>query len=268
MARKSFVKKYKNQLMVAVAIVLALLMLIPAWIRSGTGGTVVSLSELKRYVIVPKSENETLILLFVGGPKECPICPQVINNVTQAINIVKTQFEKQLNGTIVFKIIQCNGFPNCSNKQARINVIWYKVPQVPILIIATNKLQVPIDPTGLGPDKLARLIVGWITVLKHAWLPPPTGKYVIYFYDDAHKSALIDTIKAEALQKGFKFVEMGCKQYPTNCTNTTVLSTMMLLGLRPQNLPFVMVIKNGKVVVATMPTTFDQVNKILKALQN
>ena len=254
--------------MVAVAVILALLMLIPAWLRSSTGGAVVSLSELKRYVIVPKNANETLLLLFVAGPKECPICPQVLSNVTQAVNIVKTQFGKQLNGTLTFKIIQCNGFPNCSNKQARINVIWYKVPQVPILVIVTNRLQVPIDPTGLGPKKLAKLIVGWITVLKHAWLPPPVGKYVLYFYDETHKSALIDTIRTEAIQKGFKFIAMGCQQYPTNCTNTTVLSTMMLLGLRPQNLPFVMVIKNGKVVVAAMPTSFEQVNKILKGLQN
>lgn len=261
-------KKYKNQLMVVLAIVLIALMLVPVWLRSGTGGAVITLSELKKYVILPKSTNETLVLLFVASPKECPICPQVLSNVTQAMNIVKTQFSKQINGTVVFKVIQCNNFPNCSNKEARVNVIWYKVPQVPILIITTNRLQIPIDPTGLGPDRLARLIVGWITVLKHAWLPPPVGKYVLYFYDSSHKSTLIDTIEAEALQKGFKFIEMGCQQYPTNCTNTTVLSTMMLLGLRPQNLPLIMVIKNGKVVVATSPTTFDSVNKILKALQN
>lgn len=191
-----------------------------------------------------------------------------MNNVTSAINILKSSLAKNLNTTIKFEVLQCANFPQCTDKRARINVIWYKVSQVPIIVIVTNRLEVPIDPTGLGPQRLARLIAAWITVLKHAWLPPPQGKYVLYFYDDQHKSALIDTIKSVALQKGYKFIPMGCASYPTNCTNVTVFSTMTLLGIRPQNLPLVMVIKDGRVVTVAQPTTFENVDKILKALQS
>ncbi len=239
----SFFRKYKRQILLGGALVFIILFLVPSYlIRTHP----ISAEELKKLMFIPPRDVPTVVLFIT---KDCNVCPQVIQNVTEAIkeaqNITGTQ--------IALKVFECQSLTVCNNKEAYINFRVYEVTQVPTMYIFYKGLMQRIDPTALPPKRLGQLLAAWIITVQHAWLPPDKGLYVVYFFDGNHTSPYVAEIASVAKNYGAKFIEMGCELYPQQCSNITVKATMILLGIRPQDLPLVLVFKDGRVVFAVRP---------------
>ena len=268
MPRKRGKVDKKRRMYIIISVVFAALMLLPAWFRSAPGGNVISKADLEKYLYTPDPRNLTIIL-FLASPKVCPLCPEVANNVTQAVELLKTlELHQKLNVTVTFKEFVCSNFPTCNNKEAAVNFQVYRVSQVPLILLSYRGFLVPIDPVGMGPQRLASLIFQWYTVMRSAWKPPEVGKYLLYLYDKAHESPYLTTLEEQAKLNGVTLVKLGCEQYPSNCTNTTALSTMLVLGVRPQDLPLAIVYKDGRAVAAAKVDVLKGVDVILQALKN
>ncbi len=271
MPRRKSKKDKKQKLYVIAAILFIVMMLVPIWLKGYTGGggtATITQEELKKYLFIPPPGNFT-VMLFIASAKECPTCPMVASNVTQAINILKNMFKTHhMNVTVEYKVFLCEGFPACKDKEALVNFKVYRVSSVPLLLLSYRGLLVPVDPTGLGPQRLAFLLFQWYNVMKEAWMPPKTGKYMLYLYDEEHKSPYLDTLLQQAKMNNVTVVQLGCKLYPSNCTNITALSTMLVLGLRPTDLPLVIVYKDGRAIAGAKVDNLQGVDKILQALKN
>ncbi|NPA85441.1 MAG: hypothetical protein GXO07_05520 [Crenarchaeota archaeon] len=273
MARKRR-RKSDRSAYALVALMFALMMLFSNWFSwfGGGGGkkgeAVFTQEEIKKYLYVPNPNNLT-ILLFVASIKECPICPIVVDNVTEAVNIFKDYAAKNnLNVSVAFKVFTCYGFPQCTNKEALINFKSYRITDVPVMLITYNGSLIVLNPVGFSPDELARAFLDAYHLLKVAWKPPREGKYLLYLYDSLHKSPFNVTLREQAAVSGVKFVELGCEVYPTNCTDIRALATMLTIGLRPNDLPLAIVFKDGQVVAAAKVDMLNGTNVILQALKD
>jgi len=270
MARRKREKRDKKQkLYIIVALVFIVLMLVPAWFRGfrGGGGGITQ-AELKKYLFVPPPSNFT-VMLFVASPKECGICPTVASNVTQAVQILKDFVQThKLNISITYKVFLCEGFPNCKDKEALVNFRVYRVSSVPLLLISYKGLLVPFDPVGIGPQRLAQILLQWYRLMEVAWKPPTKGKYLLYLYDKAHESPYLNTLIEQAKLNNVTVVELGCNSFPTNCTDPKALGTMAVLGVRPNDLPLAIVYKDGRAIAAAKVDQLQGVNEIIQALKN
>ncbi len=238
-----FFKKYKRQILIGGAIAFIVMFLVPSYlIRSHP----ISAEELKKLMFVPP-ENVPTVVLFIT--KDCGICSQVLQNVTEAIKIAQNITHTQ----IVLKVFECQSLAVCNNREAYINFRVYGVTQIPTMLIFYKGLMQHIDPTALPANKLGELLAAWIITVQNAWLPPNKGTYLVYFYDSNHTSPYVNEIASIAKNYGAKFIMMGCKFYPHQCSNVTVKATMIILGIRPQDLPLVLVFKDGRVVFAARP---------------
>jgi len=268
LARGKKERDKKRKLYVLVSALFAILMLVPAWLGRGGGGVAISKSDLEKYLFTPESDKYT-IMLFLASPKECPVCPEVANNVTQAVELLKQSIvENKLNITVEFKVFTCEGFPQCKDKEALVNFQVYRVSQVPLLLLSYRGLLVPFDPTGLGPRALASLLAQWYQVMSHAWRPPKEGKYLLYLYDKSHQSPYLDSLLKHAEANNVTVVELGCEAYPNNCTDVRSLSTMLVLGVTPNDLPLAIVYEDGRAVAAAKVDRLEGVDRILQALRN
>ena len=238
----AFFRKYRRQILLGGAIVFIVLFLVPSYlIRSHP----ISAEELRKLMFVPPEDVPTVVLFIT---KDCGICNQVLQNVTEAIRVAQNITNMQ----IVLKVFECQSLTVCNNREAYINFRVYGVSQVPAMFIFYRGLMQSVDPTALPAKRLGELLAAWIITVQHAWLPGK-GLYVVYFYDGNHTSPYVEEIKTIAKNYGAKFVEMGCRLYPQQCSNITVRATMTILGIRPQDLPLVIVFKDGRAIFAVRP---------------
>ena len=235
----------------------------------GARGTVISKQELLKYRYIPSPSNFT-VMVFSAPIKDCPLCPETLSNVTEAINILKNS-KLFSNTSIVLKVFQCEGFPNCKSKANLINFELYRVSQVPLVIISYRGFLVPVDVTGMSPQEIAGLLAAWYRILLVAWRPPAKGVVVAYFYDGNHTSPYWDILKEELSAKNVTYVEFGCKSYPSNCAkNTVAFATMLALGISPNDLPLLLVFKNSTIVMGTQlkgPVNVDELVSKIESLK-
>ena len=240
--------------MVVLAIVMIILMVGETIVminRGGAGGAVITAQELKKYEYIPSPSNYT-IMVFTASPKTCPICPELLQNITEAVNILKSML-KAMNSSvpIVVKVFECVGFPQCNSKEALINFKLYGVAQVPLVAVAYRGFVVPINAVGLDPQHLASLLGAWLKLMSEAWKPPMKGVAVLYLYDGLHNSTQWNDLKELLRGYNVTVVALGCKAYPSNCTNNLeAYATMLVLGIRPEQLPLVIVYKDGRPVAS------------------
>ncbi len=236
----------------------------------GGGGTVISREELLKYRYIPSPSNFT-IMVFTAPIKSCPLCPEVLSNVTEAVNILENS-NVFGNTSITLKVFQCQGFPNCKDKESLINFRLYRVSQVPLVIISYRGFLVPLNVIGLSPRDIANLLVAWYRILQVAWRPPLKGLVVTYFYDSNHTSPYWDLIKDELLKMNVTVLEFGCKSYPSNCTNNIkAYATMLALGISPNSLPLVLVFKDASLVLEAQlkgPVNVNQLVDKIRSLEN
>jgi len=240
--------------MVILAIVMIILMVGETLVminRGGGGGTVITAEELKRYEYIPPPGNYT-ILVFTASAKACPVCPELLQNLTQAVGTLKSML-RSMNVTIPVhvKVFECNNFPSCSNKEALINFKLYGVAQVPLVVVSYRGFIVPINAVGLDPQRLASLLGAWLQLMSEAWKPPKNGVAVLYLYDASHNSTQWNDLQEMLKKYNVTLVALGCKSYPSNCTdNLKAYATMLVIGVRPEQLPLIIVYKNGKPVAS------------------
>ncbi len=254
MGWKKFLKKYKQKLMLIGAIAFVILMLGETIIminRGGGGGVVLTEAELKKYEFIPPQNNFTVIV-FTAPVKECPICPELLQNLTQAVDLVnKALASENITIRAQMKVFECNNFPQCSNTEALINFKLYGVSQVPLVIVSYRGFLVPINVVGMSPEQMARLMLAWLALMSHAWKPPKTGVAVVYFYDSLHNSTQWQDLLSLLKDVNVTTVALGCKVYPSNCTNNTqAYATMLVYGIRPEQLPLLLVYKDGRLVAS------------------
>ncbi|WP_168050173.1 hypothetical protein [Ignicoccus islandicus] len=269
MARRSKSRGKKENLLI-IASSLFILMFIGETIimlaPRGSGSNVISREELLKYRYIPSPSNFT-VMFFGASIKECPLCPETLSNVTQAINSLKRS-ELFSNTSIVMKVFQCNGFPSCQDKESLVNFKLYRVSQVPLVIISYRGFLVPIDVVGMSPQEIATLLAAWYQILKVAWKPPARGLVVAYFYDGNHTSPYWDIIKKELVSRNVTVVEFGCKSYPSNCTNNIeAYATMLALGISPNNLPLMLVFKDSAIALELQLKGPVNINEIVEKIE-
>ena len=235
----------------------------------GVRGNVISRQELLKYRYIPSPSNFT-VMIFTAPIKSCPLCPETLSNVTEAVTILKNS-KLFSNTSIVLKVFQCEGFPNCKSKESLVNFKLYRVSQVPLVILSYRGFLIPIDVTGMSPQEIAGLLAAWYRILQVAWRPPAKGLLVAYFYDLNHTSPYWDILKEELSAKNITYVEFGCKSYPSNCANNTVAyATMLALGISPNDLPLLLVFKNSAIVFGTQmkgPVNVDEIVSKIESLK-
>ncbi|UXD22341.1 hypothetical protein IPA_03680 [Ignicoccus pacificus DSM 13166] len=251
MGWRKALKRYKEKIMIVGAIALVILMIGETLVMIGRGGVggAITVEELKKYEYIPPEGNYT-IMVFIAPPQTCPICPELVQNITQAVKLVN-EVLAQSNTSIRahVKIFDCANFPHCTSKEAYVNFMINKVSQVPMVFVSYRGFKVPINVVGMSPQQMAQLLLAWLKLMSAAWKPPAKGVAVVYFYDSTHNSTQWQELVKLLKPYNITLVELGCKQYPSNCTNNVVAyATMLVLGLRPENLPMVLIYKDGQLV--------------------